>query len=74
MNLYDEIGKRAFELGIVKSSIPSEITKNLKYNFFEWQKEAIRNFLTYEEICEKEEKKIIFLHEFTEWKINMINY
>ncbi|MGL6064856.1 MAG: DEAD/DEAH box helicase family protein [Fusobacteriaceae bacterium] len=56
MNLYDEIGKKAFELGIVKPSISSEITQNLKYNFFEWQEEAIRNFLTYEEICEKKEK------------------
>ncbi len=53
MNLYDEIGNKAFDLGIIKPSIPSEITQNLKYNFFEWQEEAIINFLTYEEICEK---------------------
>ena len=34
--------------------IPQYISNNLKYNFFDWQKEAFENFLTYQSIKEKE--------------------
>ena len=34
--------------------IPKYITDNLKYSFFDWQKEAFENFLIYEAIKERE--------------------
>lgn len=34
--------------------IPSYITANLKHTFFDWQKEAFENFLTYKAIKQKE--------------------
>jgi len=34
--------------------IPKYILDNLRYGFFDWQKEAFENFLTYEAIKERE--------------------
>lgn len=52
--LYEDIKARAYDLEIIKKSVPDYISQNLKYNFFEWQEEAFKNFLTYWEIREKE--------------------
>jgi type III restriction enzyme len=48
--LFESIAKKAWELGITKPSMPSCITNNLKLDMFEWNKNAILNFLTYQEI------------------------
>ena len=34
------------------------ILNNLKYSFFDWQKEAFENFLTYQAIKERENVKL----------------
>ncbi|MDO8657494.1 MAG: DEAD/DEAH box helicase family protein [Candidatus Levybacteria bacterium] len=48
--LYEELKEKAFDYGISKSQVPDFIVDNLKYPLFDWQKRAIENFLTYEEI------------------------
>jgi len=50
MKLYE----KAFNYGIKKPEIPQYISNNLKYNFFDWQKNAFENFLTDQAIKEKE--------------------
>ncbi|MGL4393173.1 MAG: DEAD/DEAH box helicase family protein [Fusobacteriaceae bacterium] len=55
MNLYDELKSRPYDL-VKKQEIPNFIKDNLKYKFFEWQENAITNFLTYEKICEAQNK------------------
>ncbi|MFA6214976.1 MAG: DEAD/DEAH box helicase family protein [Patescibacteria group bacterium] len=52
--LYEELKEKAFDYGISKSQIPDFIVDNLKYPLFAWQKNAIENFLTYEEIRKEE--------------------
>ena len=48
--LFESIGKKAWDLGIEKPTLPSFITDNLKLDMFEWNKKAILNFLTYQEV------------------------
>jgi len=48
------IKEKAFDYGITKPEIPEYISNNLKYGFFEWQKNAFENFLTYQAIKERE--------------------
>jgi type III restriction enzyme len=52
-NLYETIGGKAYDLGLVKPEIPTYISDNLKYDFFDWQKKAFENFLTYQIIKER---------------------
>jgi type III restriction enzyme len=52
--LYEELKEKAFDYGISKSQIPDFIISNLKYSLFDWQRRALENFITYEEIREKE--------------------
>lgn len=49
-----DIKSKAFDYGILKPEIPQYISSNLKYNFFDWQKEAFENFLIYQAIKERE--------------------
>ena len=49
-----KIKEKAFDYGITKPEIPEYISNNLKYGFFEWQKKAFENFLTYQAIKERE--------------------
>ena len=53
-NLYETIKGRAYELRLPYPDIPQYITNNLKYDFFDWQKEAFENFLTHQSIKEIE--------------------
>jgi type III restriction enzyme len=48
------IKEKAFDYGITKPEIPVFISNNLKYSFFDWQKNAFENFLTYQAIKERE--------------------
>ena len=55
--LYEKIDTQKEALKNFNSEIfeiPQYISNNLKYNFFDWQKEAFENFLTYQSIKEKE--------------------
>jgi len=53
-NLYETIGEKAFRLRLPFPEIPQYISNNLKYSFFDWQKNAFENFLTYQAIKERE--------------------
>lgn len=52
--LYEELKEKAYDYGILKPQIPDFIIDNLKYSLFDWQKRALENFLTYEDIRQKE--------------------
>lgn len=49
-----DVKSKAFDYGISKPLIPDYISNNLKYKFYDWQKYAFENFLTYQEIKERE--------------------
>ncbi len=53
-NLYETIGEKAYRLRLPYPEIPEYISSNLKYSFFDWQKNAFENFLTYQAIKERE--------------------
>ena len=53
-NLYETIGEKAYRLRLPFPEIPQYISNNLKYGFFDWQKNAFENFLTYQAIKERE--------------------
>ena len=57
-NLYETIGDKAYRLRLPFPEIPKYISENLKYNFFDWQKTAFENFLTFEAIKEAENSKL----------------
>ena len=57
-NLYETIGDKAFRLRLPFPEIPKYISENLKHNFFDWQKTAFENFLTFEAIKEAENSKL----------------
>jgi type III restriction enzyme len=65
-NLYEIIGSKAWELKLQFPEIPKYVTDNLKYSFYEWQKKAFENFLTYQEI-----KKIESPNDPTHLMFNM---
>lgn len=48
--LYNAIKTEAFELRITRPEIPNYISDNLIYSLFDWQREAMENLMTYEEI------------------------
>ena len=48
------VKEKAFDYGISKPEIPAFITENIRYDLWQWQKEALENFLTQEKIKEKE--------------------
>ena len=54
MTLYETIDGKAFKLRLPYPEIPQYISSNLKYEFFDWQKTAVENFLTYQAIKERE--------------------
>jgi len=56
-NLYETIGEKAYRLRLPFPDIPTYISNNLKYDFFDWQKNAFENFLTYQAIKERENPK-----------------
>ena len=52
--LYETIGEKAYRLRLPFPEISEYISNNLKYDFFDWQKKAFENFLTFQAIKEKE--------------------
>ena len=55
--LFEELKSKAYELDIRKPHIPEYIINNLKFDLFQWQKDALLNFLLYQEIKIAEEDK-----------------
>jgi len=53
-NLYETIGEKAYRLRLPFPDVPTYVSNNLKYDFFDWQKNAFENFLTYQSIKERE--------------------
>jgi len=53
-NLYETIKGKAYDLGLTKVNVPKYISENLKHSFFDWQKTAFENFLTFEAIKKEE--------------------
>ena len=52
--LFEELPEKAFRLRLQYPEIPNYITDNLRFELFKWQEEALANFLTYEEVKQKE--------------------
>jgi type III restriction enzyme len=52
-NLHETIKVRAYELRILLPEIPAYISNNLKYEFYDWQKQAFENLITFNTIKEK---------------------
>lgn len=52
-SLHETIKAKAYELRIPFPEIPNYISDNLKYEFYDWQKEAFENLITFEAIKEK---------------------
>jgi len=53
-DLSSMVKAKAFDYGISKPEIPVFILENIRYALWQWQKEALENFLTQEKIKEKE--------------------
>ena len=64
--LQNEINAKARQYDIRRIEIPEYISDNLKYTFFDWQKDALEYFLTYEAI-----KKIENPNKLTHLMFNM---
>ena len=64
--LQNEINENARQYDIRRIEIPEYISDNLKYTFFDWQKDALEYFLTYEAI-----KKIENPNKLTHLMFNM---
>jgi len=52
-SLHETIKAKAYELRIPFPEIPKYISDNLKYEFYDWQKGAFENLITFEAIKEK---------------------
>lgn len=52
--LYEGLKAKAYDLDIPKAKIPAFISDNLKFELFDWQIDALQNFLVYEQIKEIE--------------------
>jgi len=44
--LFETLGNRAYDLSIVKETLPAYISDNLRFSMFAWQKSAIENLIT----------------------------
>jgi len=51
--LYETIKADAYEMRIPFPKIPKYISDNLKYEFFDWQRKAFENLLTFNAIKDK---------------------
>lgn len=71
MELHETIKGKAYELEIPFVKIPEYITKNIKYGLFKWQKEAIKNFLLFEEIKKKNVDETPYNKDYTHLMFNM---
>jgi len=59
-NLYEKINAQKEVIDIKKIEIPEYISENLKYSFFEWQKNAYENFIIYENFHKKDTTHLMF--------------
>lgn len=53
--LFEELNEKAFKLRLQYPIVPNYITENIKYDLFEWQNDALLNFLNYEQVKEAED-------------------
>jgi type III restriction enzyme len=53
--LFEDLKSKAFDLRIGKPEIPKYIKDNIRFNLFDWQEQALINFLLFESIKEKEQ-------------------
>ena len=53
-NIYEIIKSKAYDLRLPFPEIPEYISENLKYGFFDWQKDALENLLIFQAVKEKE--------------------
>ena len=56
-NLYETIKSRAYDLRIPYQEVPNFVQENIRYDFYEWQKMAFENLLTYNAIREIKDQK-----------------
>jgi type III restriction enzyme len=52
-NLHETIGGKAYNLGLMKPEVSKYISDNLRYEFFDWQREAFENLVTFDAVKEK---------------------
>jgi len=69
MFLYEKIWEEAYKLRVPYPEISKDISSNLKYNFFDWQKSALENFLTFEWIkqVKNEENETHLMFNMATW-------
>ncbi len=67
--LYEKIWEEAYKLRVPYPEISKDITSNLKYEFFDWQKNALENFLTFEWIkkTKNENKETHLMFNMATW-------
>lgn len=53
--LFENLKEKAYDYEITKPAVPAYIIENIKFDLFQWQQQALVNFLTYQLIKEKEE-------------------
>ncbi len=53
--LYEILPEKAYKLRLQYPEIGKYITENIKYNLFDWQRDALCNFLTFQQIKEAEQ-------------------
>jgi len=53
--LYEILPEKAFKLRIQYPDVEKYITENIKYPLFDWQRQSIENFLTYQRIKEADQ-------------------
>lgn len=58
--LYEKINAQKEVIDSKKIEIPEYISENLKYSFFDWQKEAFENFIIYENFHKKKPTHLMF--------------
>lgn len=64
--LYETIGEKGWSLRLPYPEVPGHVVSNLKYPFFEWQKKAFENLITFQNI-----KQIENPHSHTHLMFNM---
>lgn len=62
MFLYEKLQSEIWKKTIQKIEIPEDISNNLKYEFFDWQKQSIQNFIAYSDSEYEFEKDETFSH------------
>jgi type III restriction enzyme len=53
--LFEDLNERAYKLRLKYPEIPKYITDNIKFELFDWQNDALLNFLNFEQVKDAEE-------------------